>query len=918
MPPKRQAPMTTTPVTGVANANGMNSSIEFQSAEEFTRTVKRKLSSSTRTGQACDRCKVRKIRCDGLPGGCSPCIQNRTECRTTDRISQRAMPRGYVESLEAKCASMEARMKELEAALALERSSRGEHSSEGLMNGNGQKHEQPHTRNEAGVASEWYYPINGVKPKTYLNSTRDARIHPQLRNGTGPPDDKVRGFRPGCYYLGLSSGSSTLHTMKDTALSVLGIEIDLSDVDPVDTSYASMEGGMNDSYASLLNSMFNVNPSTPQKLELPPKAEGMACAQWFYSFSYPYLPIVHWPTFAKQLERMYDERDYRPTTGVLIQAHMMVAICYFQTGTRDRTASTTTSKRMEKSFEHYHFSLTHFYSLLRSASIEDLQALCMIIQHIRSFPKPGASWFLARIVMSLAMELGLHRSSKKWHTHRRQNCIEDEMRKRVWWCIWTVETSLCAKLGRPMCLTEADYDIELPERVDDEYLTADGYLTRPEGVKGCSFDVGIEFFKVIPLYVEINSTLYAVVRPSRDKYVELVEQLEKRLIVWRDQIPEWISQDSQQLNYRYQALSLDVFFHECRILMRHPSLSLSPSPIFNKHSVKMCVESSREILRLTDKLRRENSYMDATWYTITVQLLATLTILFSMWKDGDQEVAQEEIDQVKADMELCQEIMGDIGTLVGSSDRLRDIVRRLTQGTLEYLYQRQRKNKLSANSKPSRPLPGSAVPTLGPSSPSYYMHSNIVANYVPPPTPISATKLNSQLLSPLDADRSNRIPSPSQQHYPSVTQTSQPSQQQPYALDPLSMPENSPYSSANSYPSHPATHPSVFPWSYPGSDWAKYAEYVSTIGMDTGSHTPSLVQAGLAGLMTLSGDNSLLNAAVAAVAASRAEDPGDQVGSAAGEWGTMGLGVGLGSGGYSLAGAESNGRSSAGVDAGGN
>ena len=99
--------------------------------------------------------------------------------------------------------------------------------------------------------------------------------------------------------------------------------------------------------------------------------------------------------------------------------------------------------------------------------------------------------------------------------------------------------------------------------------------------------------------------------------------------------------------------------------MRHPSLSLSPSPVFNKTSVKMCVDSSREILRLTDKLRRENSYLDATWYTITVQLLAALTILFSMWKKGDQEVTQEEIDQVQADMDLCQEIMGDIGALLG-------------------------------------------------------------------------------------------------------------------------------------------------------------------------------------------------------------------------------------------------------------
>lgn len=81
--------------------------------------------------------------------------------------------------------------------------------------------------------------------------------------------------------------------------------------------------------------------------------------------------------------------------------------------------------------------------------------------------------------------------------------------------------------------------------------------------------------------------------------------------------------------------------------------------------MKMCVESSREILRLTDKIRKENSYLDATWYTITQQLLAALTILFSMWKKGEQEVTQEEIEQVKADMDLCEEIMGELGALLG-------------------------------------------------------------------------------------------------------------------------------------------------------------------------------------------------------------------------------------------------------------
>jgi len=98
--------------------------------------------------------------------------------------------------------------------------------------------------------------------------------------------------------------------------------------------------------------------------------------------------------------------------------------------------------------------------------------------------------------------------------------------------------------------------------------------------------------------------------------------------------------------------------------MRHPSLDLSPSPTFTDDCIKVCVESSREILHLTDNLRKGNHYLDTTWYGATVQLLATLTILFSVWHKRDS-VKSEEVKQVKKDMDLCMDIMGDLGSLLG-------------------------------------------------------------------------------------------------------------------------------------------------------------------------------------------------------------------------------------------------------------
>ncbi|SPO02582.1 uncharacterized protein DNG_05255 [Cephalotrichum gorgonifer] len=72
----------------------------------------------TRTGQACDRCKTRKIKCDGLPEGCSPCATAGVDCYVTDRISGRTERRGYLQDLERERERMVAYIRDLESVIA--------------------------------------------------------------------------------------------------------------------------------------------------------------------------------------------------------------------------------------------------------------------------------------------------------------------------------------------------------------------------------------------------------------------------------------------------------------------------------------------------------------------------------------------------------------------------------------------------------------------------------------------------------------------------------------------------------------------------------------------------------------------------------------------------------------------------------
>ena len=73
--------------------------------------------SQSRIAQACDRCRSKKIRCDGIRPCCSQCANVGFECKTSDKLSRRAFPRGYTESLEERVRSLEAEVRELKDLL---------------------------------------------------------------------------------------------------------------------------------------------------------------------------------------------------------------------------------------------------------------------------------------------------------------------------------------------------------------------------------------------------------------------------------------------------------------------------------------------------------------------------------------------------------------------------------------------------------------------------------------------------------------------------------------------------------------------------------------------------------------------------------------------------------------------------------
>ena len=250
------------------------------------------------------------MRCDDQPSGCAPCMQNQSECKTTDRITGKATVRGYVQSLERQLEELQHRTRELESRLAALGEEVGPYTDYGdpattqlVQWHKDQKASNrrlgEHDRQDSDTSTS-YTRVNG-------NTTHGSSSHaseeppPQLPN--------FRGGLTGNNYLGLSTGNSLLSSIRGTAMSVLGMEIDLADYmsADVDEPESSVDGApaqpvYNKSYRAFVQTAFGANPKL-SKVELPPKSEGMNYAYVYFRLVNPFLPIVHKPSFWATVSR---------------------------------------------------------------------------------------------------------------------------------------------------------------------------------------------------------------------------------------------------------------------------------------------------------------------------------------------------------------------------------------------------------------------------------------------------------------------------------------------------------------------------------------------------------------------------------------------------------------------------------------
>ncbi|KAK0493543.1 fungal-specific transcription factor domain-containing protein [Armillaria luteobubalina] len=197
--------------------------------------------------------------------------------------------------------------------------------------------------------------------------------------------------------------------------------------------------------------------------------------QCYLSTSYYILPFIHVPTFLAD----YGNPQKWGEPGF---AAFIVSICCLASRHMD-------DPRVRADPNDSISAGTHWFELLgrlRTLPTADrptlytIQANLIAAVYAIGLGRLSKGAALLSEAITVSVDAGLHRSAD---TYDLFDPIEDEVRKRTFWCVYIWDKQLSAHFGRPPMIRLRDCDVGEPAPVDDEYITHDGVGVPPPGTE---------------------------------------------------------------------------------------------------------------------------------------------------------------------------------------------------------------------------------------------------------------------------------------------------------------------------------------------------------------------------------------------------------------------------------------------------
>lgn len=347
--------------------------------------------------------------------------------------------------------------------------------------------------------------------------------------------------------------------------------------------------------------------------ELPAKDVADRLLRQYYDCIHSVLPVLHWPSFTAEYEKVYQAGSLVGVSSEWAAVLFGVFAC--------GTVKTLEPNREEKGKEFVRLSCAIIDVWQDNFNLDRARAALLVSIFLYEVNSKSASWVWIGSAVRVAQEIGVHIDSGPWPA------VEGEMRKRLWWCLYTwdrfvyalvVEASdpltvyrlLALEMGKPVLINDQDCDIDLPCPVDDQYLT-EGNI--PEGQQTTPLLATIH---VVRSLGQLTRTLRSItVSPAT---LETFEQhFNTCLATFPPQLHPKADQDLDP-----RSLAPIIYLQNARLLLHRHNISPHCQRLVRSTAITCCVSTALDTANILSRCMRDSANSD--WRSILASSAGTL------------------------------------------------------------------------------------------------------------------------------------------------------------------------------------------------------------------------------------------------------------------------------------------------------
>ncbi|ORZ20527.1 fungal-specific transcription factor domain-domain-containing protein [Absidia repens] len=656
------------------------------------------LSKRQRVSRACDLCRRKKIKCDGLIPVCSNCRAFNLECSYKDATKKRGPPKGYIEAIETRLHKLESLLGNLAQDDPKSKLLLDELNSP-LETANGDIIKtRPVRRKQDSLLSEYHG--NSTTPPSSSSSSSSSAKARRIENAkyASTPSSSSTTTNKASDHSPLKSPATLCESPTNSHTDLFDTPSSPESVSDSNGQLSMDEGGhvrylgrssgfyLLQSSRTYQNGVFHFSgygpksTSTPRKsdhhvdpLALPPKDLSEHLVRLYFKHFYPLLPLF----YKRQLVNPDDLSD--ALSPLLLNAIYAIA-SRVSPDARVRSDPASQDTAGDIFFERAKCLLDDYYDVPR---ISTVQALLLLSSHQQGALKSARAWLYCGMAFRMALDLGLHRNCDHWQIPP----DEKERRKRVFWCSFIVDRLTTAIYGRALCFEERDIDVPFPSVDDDEPIQTENNQPAPR-----ILDTFIHSIKLCDILGHVLKNIYY----AKARHHASGQHVDHVLKTLHQQLTEWLARLPPSLQYKLPDTEMGetvkdpplavgqmhMIYYTTMILL-HRSFIPGPSQAVESQlsmpSYDLCVSGAKSILNIINIMLGENHLRYVVNYSVYFAFTAGIIFIKMASSSEEFDVAfdakvnvnkiMHALDQMEATWSNAGRCCNILGELAG----LRDI-----------------------------------------------------------------------------------------------------------------------------------------------------------------------------------------------------------------------------------------------------